>query len=227
MNGIQSDSISRTQFYRKSSIPKRKTKSKGKSLNKTKKLAKNIHNIPSPSRDSQPKIKKQRTVTASDFTKVETISQTTLARKIREGDIEIIKSSLASSIEKDKLLLTAASSGQLEVVKFLLESRANVEIRSMHKDTPLLNATWSGHTAIMKTLLQYRANVNTANAIGTTPLHAAATAGPLSSVKLLLELGAKLDVIDRDGDSPINYASLGNKPDIIKFLHQYKKQTGY
>ncbi|MDQ3686383.1 MAG: ankyrin repeat domain-containing protein [Acidobacteriota bacterium] len=65
----------------------------------------------------------------------------------------------------------AAGAGHLEVVKFLLEKGANVNVRDGHGDgTPLMSAAWSGHKEIVKLLIAKGAEVNAMDSEGRSAL---------------------------------------------------------
>lgn len=108
----------------------------------------------------------------------------------------------------DTPLNSAAKNGQLKVVKFLLDNKANIEARDGVDQTPLLNAAQGEKRDILELLIERGADVNavTQSAIGRQgygALHYAAAAGNKAIAELLLAHGAKVDARDASGATPL------------------------
>ena len=86
----------------------------------------------------------------------------------------------------------AARNGRTEVVKLLLDNRADVNARRHTGGvTPLYVAAQDGHTEVVKLLLDHKAEVNTCcNDDGATPLYIADQNGHRQVVQLLLDYNA-------------------------------------
>ena len=67
----------------------------------------------------------------------------------------------------------AAKMGELNVVQFLLDERANVNARTHHDETPLMEATDHGHQKVAELLIKFEADVNARTVSGKTALHGA------------------------------------------------------
>ena len=67
----------------------------------------------------------------------------------------------------------ACLSGNIKIVKTLLEYGASVHSKDYEGDTPLHMACGSGNLEVVQTLLQHNADVHVMNEIWETPLHAA------------------------------------------------------
>jgi len=63
-------------------------------------------------------------------------------------------------------LISASTGGHLDVVKTLLENKANLEIKSIEGYTALIWASRSGHLDIVKTLLEHKANIEATDKYG-------------------------------------------------------------
>jgi ankyrin repeat protein len=89
-------------------------------------------------------------------------------------------------------LYMAALNGYSDVVKLLLEAKANVNTTRENDTTPLFIAAKLGHIEVVKALLAAKADVNIARADGMTPLKIARKKGFDEIVKILLEAQPKL-----------------------------------
>ena len=110
-------------------------------------------------------------------------------------------------------LYRAAEINQLAVVKFLLDSGADVNFRTYANGvTALLGAVSSGHKGMVEYLLSRNANIDLAGEEGMsnfsgTPLHRAVELGFKAVVTTLLEHKPKLNVRDKFGRTPLNIAA--------------------
>jgi hypothetical protein len=110
-----------------------------------------------------------------------------VAQCIKEGaDVDAVE-------DGQTALTKAALGGHTDVVRTLLQNRANVHIRTNWNYTALLIATCHGHEDIVKLLLKNKADPDDkANATGSA-LAAASSRGFSDIVKLLLDYGAVFD----------------------------------
>lgn len=98
--------------------------------------------------------------------------------------------------------------GHVEVVRFLLESGAEVNTLSRNdlKVTPLNSAAAGRHYEIAMLLLERDANPNIRQEGDFVPLHSAAMNGQIEMVKILLQYGADKDLKCLDGKTARDYA---------------------
>ena len=95
-------------------------------------------------------------------------------------------------------LHSAARHGYLDIVKVLIESGANVEVKEENYDcTPLHYAASNEHLEITKLLVEKKADVNSMNKSNETPLHYTTFHSHLEITKLLIENGAKVNLKDK------------------------------
>ena len=100
----------------------------------------------------------------------------------------------------------AADKGQLDTVKELVATGADVNARNNEGYTPLHLATNKGQLDTVKELVATGADVNARNNEGYTPLHRVAWSGPVEVVKILAATGADVNANDNLGRTPLDYA---------------------
>ena len=83
----------------------------------------------------------------------------------------------------------------VEIMKFLLDHGASVDIEDREKNTPLVLAVKRGQCELIKTLLDHGANIERSGHLGFTPLITAVLSLKYSVVNLLLDRGANIDTI--------------------------------
>jgi ankyrin len=116
-------------------------------------------------------------------------------------------------------LIRAALSGDAEVMKLLLQYKADAKITTDGGTTSLMAATginWIPAQTYMHSEEEYveavnlclaqGVDVNAANSMGLTAMHGAANRGWESIVQILADHGSKLDPKDKEGRTPMTYA---------------------
>jgi uncharacterized protein len=113
--------------------------------------------------------------------------------------------------------------GNLEVVKLLLESGADINAVSKNKfvATPLQGAAAAKRLDVARLLLTHGAKVNTRGEGGDSPLHEVAANGQIEFARLLLEHGADVNAKDDDGKTPLTIALAYKQPEMAKFLREH------
>jgi len=113
----------------------------------------------------------------------------------------------------------AALSGDIEVMRLLLEFGANPNVSTTQGTTALMAASginWipgqtfshseDDYVQAVNLCLDRGADVNASNSLGLTAMHGAANRGWESVIKILADQGAKLDPKDKEGRTPMTYA---------------------
>ena len=114
---------------------------------------------------------------------------------------------------------TAALSGDVTVMRLLLDHGADPKIPTIQGTTALMAAAgidWvfyqsydEGPKALLEAVqlcVELGMDVNAVNSMGLTALHGAANRGSDDIIKFLVEKGAKLDVKDKEGRTPMTWA---------------------
>lgn len=146
------------------------------------------------------------------------------------------------------LMMIAVREKNLELVRFLLENRANSQRRNRYGDTAMMVAALQGSEDIVRLMLEKKVNPNQTdwNALhyaafenrdkvvalllaggadvnapapnGSTPLMLAAKRGHLETVRLLVGANADINHIDLDEGTALDMARKAGHHDIYDFL---------
>lgn len=106
--------------------------------------------------------------------------------------------------ESKTALQLASYEGKTDVIKFLLENKADVNLADEEGDTALHFAAFGQEEKCMELLLQKGAKLNTQNKKGQTSLHITIGKGSVPCTRLLIKRGASVNMQDEDGDSPMH-----------------------
>jgi ankyrin repeat protein len=113
------------------------------------------------------------------------------------------------------LLMRAAREGNLELVDFLVRSRANVRARTSWGDSAMSLAGQKGHTAVIRRLIEGGGEVNQP---GWSAILYAAMEGHVDTVKLLLDKGANPDSRAPSQLTPLMIASRNGHIEVVRLL---------
>ncbi|KXX76648.1 Ankyrin repeat domain-containing protein 50, partial [Madurella mycetomatis] len=113
----------------------------------------------------------------------------------------------------------AVWSGNVAIVKLLIQAGAQVDIEDNTGGTPLSYAVCSGHREMMKLLLERENQVGPEDVIVKELLFSAAKKGDEGVVQLLLDTGkAKVDSKDNNGRTPLSWAASNGHHTVAKLL---------
>lgn len=96
----------------------------------------------------------------------------------------------------------------LDMVEYLCEKGASLNIKNDSGSTPLHCAAFTGNTAIIEYLLQKGAEIDATDKGDKQPLHAAVYTNRFEAVKVLVEAGANVNSLDGHGFAPLHIAAL-------------------
>lgn len=149
---------------------------------------------------------------------------TPLFYAVRKNQINVVeflldKSDINYAMGGYTLLHEAAENGYLELVKVLLENKANINAKNERNWTPLHAAAYNGYLEIVKVFVQNGADVNGKVINGCTALYYAVENGNENIVDLLVKHGANVNVFERSSNTtPLHTACREGKEQIVKFL---------
>ena len=115
-------------------------------------------------------------------------------------------------------LLQAAYENDLERVRSLIESGADVTKSNRYGVTPLSLACQNGNAGMVRLLLEKGADPNTALNGNETALMTASRTGKVDCVELLLNAGAKVNEKERNGQTAIMWAAADGHLEVVKAL---------
>ncbi|XP_061169144.1 ankyrin-1-like [Saccostrea echinata] len=121
----------------------------------------------------------------------------------------------------DNPLYVAAGLGNLDIIKLLIERKADTEMTAKRGRTPLINACRNGCTQAAQCLLENGANVNKHDDQNCTPLLHASMNGHVDIVKLLLGNKADITLHSVRGNSPLYIASFWGHVEVVEELTRY------
>lgn len=101
------------------------------------------------------------------------------------------------------LLYIACENNNIEIVRYLLNKGAGVDIQNGAGKTPLYIASLHRYNGIVSLLLNKNADVNIADNYGVTPAHVACSRGYLDIVKMLVENGADVEAGTSSGSNSV------------------------
>lgn len=142
-----------------------------------------------------------------------------------EGNVVKVKRDLTRGLTVDSVcskhrftpLHIAVHRNYVDLVRFLLDSGANVDATDAWFKTPLHHVA-SDSSQIANALIAAGANVNAVAMSGRTPIWEASGAGYVSVVRVLIENGAIVNMGDNEGMTPVCAAAAWGHEDVVRFL---------
>ncbi|MCP8968490.1 ankyrin repeat domain-containing protein [Ectobacillus ponti] len=131
----------------------------------------------------------------------------------------------AADAEGTTILHAAAANGDTALADYMLQKKANVNVKTKEGWTPLMRAmtptsSVPDRTKAVEWLLQHGADANMATKTGWTPLHEAVYQNQTGAVKLLLPKSKRIDSRDADGTTPLMIAVRGGNLELVQLLIQ-------
>jgi ankyrin repeat protein len=121
-------------------------------------------------------------------------------------------------------LMNAAASGDLQLVKQLIDLGADVNAANKFGSTALMGAAAGGYLPIVQELIEHQANVNAQGKDRSTSLMFAARNGHVAIVEYLMNQGADLKQKNKNGKTALNLANDAGLKEIVELLKEAEKQ---
>ena len=120
--------------------------------------------------------------------------------------------------------MIATANGHEKVVRILVRSGAETNVKNYMGRSPLHFAAMYGLADIAKTLVAYGADVNVLDLeTRVSPLFLSAKIGDMVLAKILIEAGADVNIRDSSGKTVDFYAQQNKHGDLAKFLRELRK----
>ena len=126
------------------------------------------------------------------------------------------------------MLIWATQSENLEIVKLLVDSGADINSVNGEDETPLFKAASFGLIRIVEYLLSRSENnvIDKSSLSGYTPIYIASCYGYTDTVKLLLEHGADMSIYSSDGKTALERAIQYGHTGVVQQLLNHQAKTG-
>ena len=111
----------------------------------------------------------------------------------------------------------AALNGHVEIIRFLLQNGAEVNVKNNGGIAPLHCSAWNGHVDILHLLVENGANLEAQDRNGWRALHDAAVNGHLPFIQELISI-YHVDINARRNNGRTALREASGRPDIIAFL---------
>ncbi len=115
----------------------------------------------------------------------------------------------------------ASGKGHIEIVEFLLNHGADIELEIFNGVTPLMLAAQYVTNETIKTLLEHGAKVNHKDENGRTALHDAAMYSGKEVINLLISYGADVNARDQHQSTPLHQAAMLSNIEAAKALVEH------
>jgi hypothetical protein len=124
-----------------------------------------------------------------------------------------------SPSNQDHLITYAIRRNAIETVRILIESGANVDIRSAgFEKTPIFQAAYQDRLEIASLLIEAGANVNAVDVLGNNALRESILGKNLEMTRLLLESGADPAQTNKEGQTMSEIAQQFGTPEIKRMF---------
>ncbi len=152
--------------------------------------------------------------------------ETPISRAISEGQNEIVLEMINAGVDLNKAdntgstPLFAASTSNLAMLKLILETGVNVNMKNQNGRTAMIEAAVSNRLDNLELLLAAGARLEERDAHGSTALISAAKRGSCGACQWLLDHGADINAEDNRGKSPLAWAKANGHAEVVDLLQK-------
>ena len=116
------------------------------------------------------------------------------------------------------LSVLVAKAGNLNVLRYLLDHGAELEVKDDKDKTALLFSALGGHAEVASLLLERGAELVAEDDDGRTALHLSAFGGHAEVASLLLDRGAELEAKDNDDNTALHLSAVRGHAEVASVL---------
>ena len=165
-------------------------------------------------------------LTAAVFVFGQSVVPQTIFDAVDNGDTERIKVLIAENPEciNQRLesgltpLLKAASNGQMDICKLLIEKGADIHAVDNSQGTALHCAAYHGHSDLIRLFIESGIGANVEDNAGYTPILWAIFGKKTNTIDELIKHGADLNPPMRIGRSVLHFAAASSDREVIEYL---------
>ena len=121
-------------------------------------------------------------------------------------------------------LQLAASRGEIEIIKEILDQGGDINETNKHKKTALMLAAGNGRLEATQLLIDRNALIDAQEVDGMTALMMASSDGKTNTVKLLVDNGANINITNNYGATAITNAAFFNHAGAVKAILSSKQK---
>ncbi|KAK6356797.1 hypothetical protein TWF718_001138 [Orbilia javanica] len=148
-----------------------------------------------------------------------TVAQTAIrTENLSMVQLVLKKRTTVNDIKRTRELHSALGKGNLDILKLVINSGADINARSEKGETALHIATKRSDSHIVDYLLKHGAVVDVAALNGRTALHESAINNRFEIARVLLDRGADVHALDTLGKTPLYCAAESGKAEVLKIL---------
>ncbi len=145
---------------------------------------------------------------------------------VRDGRVGMVKLFLTAGMnpnardeQGETALAVATAKDHLEIVRALLEAKADANLTGRDGLTPLMRAVRDGKKGIARALLDGGADINSRSPVnGATALMYAAWNDDREMLRMLLDGGARIEARDNNGLTPLHWAAFMGNVEMTRTL---------
>uniref|UniRef100_A0A0G4ICY2 Uncharacterized protein n=1 Tax=Chromera velia CCMP2878 TaxID=1169474 RepID=A0A0G4ICY2_9ALVE len=127
-------------------------------------------------------------------------------RLIRES--KTVNVNVGDEERGETALMLVSDRGHTDIVRLLVDAKANVDMQDKNGQTALILVSCKGHADIVRLLVDAKANVDMQDKNGKTALFLASENRHTDIVRLLVDAKANVDMQDKNGKTALMWASL-------------------
>jgi ankyrin repeat protein len=122
-------------------------------------------------------------------------------------------------VDGSNLLLNAAGSGNMDIIRFLVEEKGfDVNFADNNNITPFYSSCGSGDVEVIKYFIDKGVDTQVRSVIDGTPIVSAIYSDSLAAFEYLLELSCEYDVPNQWNVAPVHYAAYRGQTEMLKML---------